>query len=263
MGLHAQATALLNFGDEDECYGIRLDPPPDDRGCSQGLAMMLHMMNESRIATGHNANTQAAAAYYFASQFATERIQGRPFGIKNAERVPIIKHEDVRRMLLDMKAHVEGIRAMVFKAFYYLDIQANSSDRARVRKFGVLAEILTPMVKCYGSETCLEIISQAIQILGGVGYTQEYPVEQYLRDSKILLIREGTSFIHGNDLVGRKMRKCYLRKTAAQESDSSASWLFRHEKILPLPRGIPLQNFFESSLHARIKFFVFSRSMAI
>jgi hypothetical protein len=120
-------------------------------------------------------------------------------------------------MLLDMKAHVEGIRAMVFKAFYYLDIQANSSDRARAGRFGELAEILTPMVKCYGSETCLGIISQAIQILGGVGYTQEYPVEQYLRDSKILSIWEGTSFIHGSDLVGRKMRM--------KEGSSFANWM--------------------------------------
>ena len=231
MGLHAQATALLNFGDEDECYGIRLGPPPDDRGYSQGLAMMFHMMNESRIATGHNANTQAAAAYYFASQFATERIQGRPFGIKNAERVPIIKHEDVRRMLLDMKAHVEGIRAMVFKAFYYLDIQANSSDSARAGKFGELAEILTPMVKCYGSETCLGIISQAIQILGGVGYTQEYPVEQYLRDSKILSIWEGTSFIHGNDLVGRKMRM--------KEGSSFANWMATIKEFIDANRNAP------------------------
>ncbi len=217
MGLHAQATALLNFGDDDECYGIRLGPPPDERGRSHGLAMMFHMMNESRIATGHNANTQAAAAYYFASQFATERIQGRPFGMKDAERVPIIRHEDIRRMLLDMKAHVEGIRAMVFKAFYYLDMQANSKDKARAAKFGELAEILTPMVKCYGSETSLGLISQAIQVLGGVGYTQEYPVEQYLRDSKILSIWEGTSFIHGNDLVGRKMRM--------KEGSSFANWM--------------------------------------
>ena len=119
MGLHAQATALLNFGDEENCRGILLGPAPDAKGHSQGLAMMFHMMNESRIGTGHNANTQGAAAYYFASQFATERIQGRPFGIKGAERVPIIKHEDIRRMLLDMKAHVEGIRAMIFKGFYY------------------------------------------------------------------------------------------------------------------------------------------------
>ncbi len=231
MGLHAQATALLNFGDEDECFGIRLGPPPDDRGCSQGLAMMFHMMNESRIATGHNANTQAAAACYFASQFATERIQGRPFGIKNAERVPIIKHEDVRRMLLDMKAHIEGIRAMVFKAFYYLDIQTNSSDRERAGRFGELAEILTPMVKCYGSETCLGIISQAIQILGGVGYTQEYPVEQYLRDSKILSIWEGTSFIHGSDLVGRKMRM--------KEGSSFANWMATIKEFIDANRNAP------------------------
>jgi alkylation response protein AidB-like acyl-CoA dehydrogenase len=206
MGLHAQATALLNFGDEDCCRGIMLGPPPDAKGHSQGLAMMFHMMNESRIGTGHNANTQAAAAYYFASQYATERIQGRPFGIKNAERVPIIKHEDIRRMLLDMKAHVEGIRAMIFKGFYYLDIESNSPDKDRAKKYASFAEILTPIVKCYGSEASLGVIAQAIQVLGGVGYTQEYPVEQYLRDSKILTIWEGTSFIHANDLIGRKMR---------------------------------------------------------
>src|SRR5208337_2924703 len=128
------------------------------------------------------------------------------FGIKNAERVPIIKHEDIRRMLLDMKATVEGIRAMIFKSFYYLDIQGNSSDKEKAKKFGEFAEILTPLVKGYGSEASLGIIAAAIQVLGGVGYTQEYPVEQYLRDSKILTIWEGTSFIHANDLVGRKMR---------------------------------------------------------
>ena len=206
MGLHAQATALLNFGDDDNCRGIMLGTAPDAKGFSQGLAMMFHMMNESRIGTGHNANTQGAAAYYFASQYATERIQGRPFGIKNAERVPIIKHEDIRRMLLDMKAHVEGIRAMIFKGFYYLDIEGNSRDRDKAKRYASFAEILTPIVKCYGSEASLGVIAQAIQVLGGVGYTQEYPVEQYLRDSKILTIWEGTSFIHANDLIGRKMR---------------------------------------------------------
>jgi alkylation response protein AidB-like acyl-CoA dehydrogenase len=206
MGLHAQATALLNFGDEEECRGIMLGAPPDARGFSQGLSMMFHMMNESRIGTGHNANTQGAAAYYFASQYATERIQGRPFGIKNAGRVAIIKHEDIRRMLLDMKAHVEGIRAMIFKGFFYLDIENNSADREKAKKYASFAEILTPIVKCYGSEASLGVIAQAIQVLGGVGYTQEYPVEQYLRDSKILTIWEGTSFIHANDLIGRKMR---------------------------------------------------------
>ncbi len=105
-----------------------------------------------------------------------------------------------------MKATVEGIRAMIFKGFYYLDIQGNSSDKEKARKFGEFAEILTPLVKGYGSEASLGVIAQAIQILGGVGYSSEYPVEQYLRDSKILTIWEGTSFIHANDLIGRKMR---------------------------------------------------------
>lgn len=206
MGLKAQATALLSFGENDDCFGIRMGPPPDDQGRSQGLAMMFHMMNESRIGTGHNANTQAAVAYAFASQYARERIQGRPFGIRDAERVPIIDHEDVRRMLLDMKAHTEGIRAMIFKGFFCLDLQAHSSDRVRAKACGALAEIYTPLVKCYASEMSLPLISEAIQILGGVGYTTEYPVEQYLRDSKILSIWEGTSFIHAMDLVNRKMR---------------------------------------------------------
>ena len=131
MGLKAQATALLGFGENDGCFGIRMGPPPDAQGRSQGLAMMFHMMNESRIGTGHNANTQAAVAYAFASQYARERIQGRHFGVRDAGRVPIVEHEDVRRMLLDMKAHTEGIRAMIFKGFYYLDLQAHSADRAK------------------------------------------------------------------------------------------------------------------------------------
>jgi alkylation response protein AidB-like acyl-CoA dehydrogenase len=206
MGLKAQATALLNFGDNDACYGIRLGPPPDGNGVSRGLAMMFHMMNESRIGTGHNANCQATAAYFYAAQYAAERVQGRPFGEKNAERVPIIKHEDVRRMLLDLKAQTEGLRAMIFKGFYYLDIHNNSKDPERARMCGELSEIITPLVKCYGSEASLNLIAEAIQIFGGVGYTSEYPVEQYMRDSKILTIWEGTSFMHGNDLVGRKMR---------------------------------------------------------
>ena len=206
MGLRAQATALLNFGENDECYGFRMGPMPDEKGRSKGLAMMFNMMNESRIGTGHNANTQAAAAYSYASRYATERIQGRPFGDQKAERVPIIKHEDIRRMLLDMKAITEGVRAMIFKGFYYLDMAGNSPDKEKAKICAGLAAVLTPLVKGYGSEVSLGVIAEAMQVLGGVGYTTEYPIEQLMRDSKILTIWEGTTFIHGNDLVGRKMR---------------------------------------------------------
>lgn len=231
MGLSAHATALLNFGDNDECYGIRLGSPPDEKGRSRGVPMMFHMMNESRIGTGHNANTQAAAAYYFASQYATERIQGRPFGEPTAERVPIIKHQDVKRMLLDMKAQTEGIRAMTFKGFYYLDIQANSSDKEKAKKYGEIAEIFTPLVKGYGSEASLNLIAEAIQVFGGVGYSREYPVEQYLRDSKILTIWEGTSYIHANDLIGRKMRM--------KDGVPFANWMAEMKGFIDENRDVP------------------------
>jgi len=201
MGLNGSATCMLNFGENDECYGILVGKPADEKGRSKGLAMMFNMMNESRIGTGHNANNQASEAYALASQYTIDRVQGYIKG----ERVPIIKHSDVRRMLLDMKAHTEGIRAMIFKGFYNLDIAGNSSDKAKAKECADIAAILTPLVKCYGSETAVLMTAEAIQCLGGVGYTKEYPVEQYMRDSKVLTIWEGTSFIHGNDLVGRKM----------------------------------------------------------
>lgn len=206
MGLKASATAMLSFGENDNCRGILVGDPPDGEGASKGLAMMFHMMNESRIGTGHNALAQMAAAYYFAAQYATERIQGRSFINPKAGRVPIIKHEDVRRMLMEMKAQVEGIRSMIFKAFYYLDIAEHSGDKEKAARCQGLAEILTPLCKTYASETAWSMIGQAIQVYGGVGYTEEYPVSQYARDVKILSIWEGTSFIHAMDLVGRKMR---------------------------------------------------------
>ncbi|MDW7674171.1 MAG: acyl-CoA dehydrogenase [Bacillota bacterium] len=206
MGLHGSATTMLNFGENDECYGILVGEAPDEKGRSKGLAMMFNMMNESRTGTGHNAIAQASAAYFFAAQYATERIQGRPFGNNKAERVPIIKHTDIRRMLLDMKSRTEGIRAMIFKSYYYLDMAEYLQDKEQAKKYKGIAELLTPLVKCYGSESAFSLTAEAIQVLGGVGYTMEYPVEQYMRDSKILTIWEGTSFIQANDLVGRKFK---------------------------------------------------------
>ncbi len=202
MGLKGSATCMLNYGEDDECYGIMLGAPPNEKGRSQGLAMMFRMMNESRIGTGHNANAQASSAYAQASQYALERVQGYIKG----ERVTIVKHPDVRRMLMDMKAHTEGIRAMIFKGYYCLDIAENSSDKPKAKKCEEIASILTPLIKCYGSETAVAMTCEAMQVLGGVGYTNEFPIEQSLRDSKILTIWEGTSFIHAQDLVKRKMR---------------------------------------------------------
>lgn len=202
MGLKGSATCMLNYGENDECYGIMLGAPPDEKGRSQGLAMMFRMMNESRIGTGHNANAQASSAYAQASQYALERVQGYIKG----ERVAIIKHPDVKRMLMDMKAQTEGIRAMIFKGYYSLDIAGNSSNKVKAKKYEDISAILTPLIKCYSSETAVTMTCEAMQVLGGVGYTNEFPIEQYIRDSKVLTIWEGTSFIHAQDLVKRKMR---------------------------------------------------------
>ncbi|MBC2728973.1 acyl-CoA dehydrogenase, partial [Desulfosporosinus sp.] len=141
-------------------------------------------------------------AYAQASQYAVERVQGYIKG----ERVPIVKHPDVRRMLMDMKAHTEGIRAMIFKGYYSLDIAENSNDKVKAKKCEAIAAILTPLIKCYSSETAVVMTCEAMQVLGGVGYTNEFPIEQSVRDSKILTIWEGTSYIHAQDLVKRKMR---------------------------------------------------------
>ncbi|WP_366924264.1 acyl-CoA dehydrogenase [Metallumcola ferriviriculae] len=206
MGLKASATAMLSFGENEGCRGILVGNPADEKGFSKGLAMMFHMMNESRIGTGHNALAQMAEAYCLSAQYATERIQGRLFTDPKAGRVELIKHEDIKRMLLEIKAQTEAIRAMIFKGFYYLDVAEHSGDKEKATRYQGLAEILTPLIKAYASETAWQMIGQAIQVYGGVGYTEEYPVSQYARDVKILSIWEGTSFIHAMDLVGRKMR---------------------------------------------------------
>ncbi len=229
MGLKASATAMLSFGENDNCRGILVGDPPDSRGISKGLAMMFHMMNESRIGTGHNALAQMAAAYYFAARYATERIQGRPFTDPKAGRVPIIKHEDVRRMLMEMKAQVEAIRAMVFKGFYYIDIAEHGRDGVKAARCQGLADILTPLIKTYAAETAWAMIGQAIQVYGGVGYTEEYPVSQYARDVKILSIWEGTSFIHAMDLVGRKMRM--------ENGRPFADWMDDRKEFIEKNRG--------------------------
>lgn len=205
MGLKASPTALLNFGENDNCRGILLGKAPDSAGQSKGLSMMFHMMNESRISSGQTALAQLACAGYFAAKYAAERVQGRPFTNPKADRVPIIKHEDVKRMLLEIKAQAEAIRAMIFRGYYYLEI-SEDKNREDANRYKGIVEVLTPLIKTYATETAWPMIGQAIQVHGGAGFTEEFPVSQYARDSKILSIWEGTSFIQAIDLVGRKMR---------------------------------------------------------
>ena len=204
LGLKGSATAVVSYGEENNCRGYLLGDPPDENGKAQGMAQMFQMMNEERLVTGHAALSAATVAYYNAVKYASERIQGRPLTNPKGERVAIINHEDIRRMLMYQKAHLEASRAMSILTYYLMDIVENSSDPEAVKKANATMEVHTPIVKAYCSDVCWASISEALQVYGGYGFSEEYPIAQLLRDSRIYSIWEGTNYIQAMDLVGRK-----------------------------------------------------------
>lgn len=200
MGIHGSSTCTLNFGENGGCRGILLGEP------HTGMAKMFQMMNEARMGCGVQALALAASAYDAARQYAKERIQGPPFTNRDADRVPIIQHEDVRRALMTLKAGTEAMRAMIGKLFFLIDISLFDPDDNVRRTAGSQVELFTPLVKAYCSDFGYLLTREAIHVLGGVGYCSEFPVEQYARDILIASIWEGTNFIQSLDLVGRKLR---------------------------------------------------------
>ncbi|HXK48118.1 MAG TPA: acyl-CoA dehydrogenase family protein, partial [Deltaproteobacteria bacterium] len=202
MGIHGSATCLINFGDNNDCYGELLGNERD------GMKIMFQMMNEARIATGLQGLGSAGIAYLHALQYTKERLQGSSlleFKNPEAPRVPIIQHPDVRRMLLWMKSNVEGMRALMYYATICGDKAAGIKDPVEAEKWLGIVEVLTPIVKAYCTDVGFRVTETAMQCYGGYGYCSEYPVEQFLRDEKIASIYEGTNGIQALDLVGRKM----------------------------------------------------------
>ncbi|HEY4016729.1 MAG TPA: acyl-CoA dehydrogenase [Polyangiaceae bacterium] len=212
MGINGSATCVLNFGDAGECVGW---PVGGDAKLNQGMPQMFKLMNSARIAVGVQGLSVASSAFLNALEFAKERKQGSSithWKDATAPRVAIIEHPDVRRMLLDMKARVEGIRALAVKLARHQDsVRATSNhgagdpkdDKAVYHQGQV--DLLVPLVKAYGSDQGFRVCETAIQTYGGVGYTKDFPVEQYCRDAKIFSIYEGTNHIQAMDLVGRKL----------------------------------------------------------
>jgi hypothetical protein len=202
MGLHGSATCAVNFGDNNDCYAELLG---EER---QGMKVMFQMMNEARIGVGLQSLSSGSIAYLHALQYSKERIQGSSLeNMKNPEapRVPIIRHPDVRRMLLWMKAHVEGIRALMYYVPWCIDRMYSTDDEAQKDKWHGMLEILTPICKAYCSDMAFRVTETAIQVYGGYGYCAEYPVEQFMRDVKIASLYEGTNGIQALDLIGRKL----------------------------------------------------------
>ncbi len=202
MGIHGSPTCTLNFGENGKCRGFLIGEK------NKGIVAMFQMMNEARIGVGLQGQSQAAACYFEALDYAKERIQGVDIlNMKDpdAPRVAIIKHPDIRRMLLTMKAYAEAGRALLLKTAYYADITINSNDKAEKEKAKDFVELLTPLCKAYCTDTAFRATELGIQVLGGYGYCAEYPVEQYCRDVKIASIYEGTNGIQALDLLGRKI----------------------------------------------------------
>ncbi|MGH7295410.1 MAG: acyl-CoA dehydrogenase, partial [Polyangiaceae bacterium] len=167
-------------------------------------------MNSARIAVGVQGISVASSAFLNALEYAKERKQGSAithWKDATAPRVSIIEHADVRRMLLDMKARVEGIRALAVKLANHQD-QVRTLEGKDEQKHAYhqgQVDLLVPLVKAYGSDQGFRVCETAIQTYGGAGYTRDYPVEQYCRDAKIFSIYEGTNHIQAMDLVGRKL----------------------------------------------------------
>ncbi len=204
MGIKGNATCVLNFGEEGKCKAWLVGTPPGEDGVAAGMMQMFRVMNEERLMTGHGALSLAAVAYHNAAAYCQERIQGRPLTNPRADRVPIIQHEDVRRMLLFQKSHVEVFRAMILNNFHMLDLAYNSSDPELAKKCADMVEVNIPIIKAYCSDMAVECISTAMQCYGGYGFSEEYPIAELYRDCRIYPIWEGTNFIQSMDLVGRK-----------------------------------------------------------
>jgi butyryl-CoA dehydrogenase len=168
---------------------------------------MFQMMNAARIGVGMNAVALGYAAYQEALAYARERPQGRTLANKDPASPPvaILRHGDVRRMLLAQKSWVEGGFALVLYCAWLTDLERSAADAGERAQLNGLLELLTPIAKSWPSEFCLEANKLAIQVLGGYGYTREFPVERLYRDNRLNHIHEGTHGIHGLDLLGRKV----------------------------------------------------------
>jgi alkylation response protein AidB-like acyl-CoA dehydrogenase len=207
MGINGSSTCVLNFGDAGTCIGW---PVGGDSRLNQGMPQMFKLMNSARIAVGVQGLSVASSAFLNALEYAKDRKQGASmmqWKDANAPRVAILEHADVRRMLLDMKARVEGIRALAVKLTHHTDcwMAMQKTDEKKAAYHMGQVDLLVPLLKAYGTDQGFKVCETAIQTYGGVGYTKDFPVEQYCRDAKIFSIYEGTNHIQAMDLVGRKI----------------------------------------------------------
>ena len=199
LGIHGSPTAVLAFGDSGGAIGTLVGQE------NHGLNHMFTMMNMARLSVGLEGLGIAERSYQQAVSYARERRQGRALGDPSEEKAPIIRHPDVRRMLLGMKARIEAMRAVAYACASSADGAHRHPDPAGRAHHQARVDLLTPVVKGWCTETGLRIASTALQVHGGMGYVEETGVAQHYRDARITTIYEGTTGIQAADLVGRKI----------------------------------------------------------
>jgi alkylation response protein AidB-like acyl-CoA dehydrogenase len=198
LGLRGSSTAELTLGEDRPAIGYLVG------GVHDGIRQMFRVIEHARMTIGTKSAATLSTAYLNALEYARHRVQGPDLKVatdRTASRVEIIRHPDVRRMLMLQKAHAEGLRAL----WTYTAWVRDQADITGEERWGRRADFLLPLVKGYSSEKAFELLAQSLQVLGGSGYTEDYPMEQYLRDAKIDSIYEGTTGIQAMDLFFRKI----------------------------------------------------------
>lgn len=197
LGIHASPTAVMVY---DKALGYLVGEE------NRGLEYMFIMMNAARFAVGLEGVAIAERAFQRALAFAKERVQGRDL-VGGGGAVPIIRHPDVRRMLMLMKSQAEAMRALAYTTAAALDFAQRSEDREARKRHQAYVDLMIPVVKGWSTETGIEVASLGVQVHGGMGFVEETGAAQYLRDARITTIYEGTTGIQAMDLVGRKIAR--------------------------------------------------------
>jgi alkylation response protein AidB-like acyl-CoA dehydrogenase len=238
MGIKGSATCSLSLGDNDKCVGYLLGAE------RQGMKIMFQMMNEARLDVANQASGASSSAYMHAVTYAKNRLQGTdPAKKGDTASAPIVKHPDVKRMLLWMKAQVEAMRMLTLLAAYSADISRVEKGEA-AKEAQALLDFLIPLCKAGNTDLSWLITSEAMQVYGGYGYCSEYPVEQLARDCKILAIYEGTNGIQSIDLTMRKllmnpeMYNYKIFKKRIQETMGKAKGIVDEKYITAVRTGV-------------------------
>ncbi|MBN2359278.1 MAG: acyl-CoA dehydrogenase [Deltaproteobacteria bacterium] len=232
MGIHGSPTCTLSFGGNGKCHAWLLGEE------GKGMRAMFQMMNEARIHVGLQGSSLASGAYQIALRYAKERVQGRhilQYKDESAPATTIINHPDVKQMLMWQKAIVDASRALLLRSAVCYDLSQHNPNEQQKNMYTGLLEILTPICKAYCSDQGFYATTLALQTLGGYGYISEFPIEQYVRDSKIASIYEGTNGIQAMDLVGRKLpaKGGMNLMTLAQQINALIEQHEKHELLAP------------------------------